>query len=102
MLPDLLQLVCSFIEPKSNIRNETDAIYLVLETHRDECIRKKEILDMISEFYLFQVRNMVANTSLVVHARSKVSMIRQLYDCEIYEIEELYSVFLRMFSSYHF
>jgi hypothetical protein len=46
---------------------------------------------------LFQVRHMLSFTEIDIRARSKVMILQRLYFREVYEIEQVFDAFLRMY-----
>ncbi len=97
MLPDLLQLTCSFLDPNAVVRNFHGAAGLVHTLLVKEEIRRAGALHFISDFYLFQLRFAGSVSLIPCRARSKYGMIAQISQLELWEMEEIIYNLMRFY-----
>jgi hypothetical protein len=64
----------------------------------NERIRYHEAIQFISEFCLFQVRNILPLTTFGLTARSKAGMLRCLSELEIHDLEQVTALMMRFYN----
>jgi len=103
MNPDLLQLTCTFLCPYTKVRNLGQCTDMVQRIQFSERIRYHEAMQFISEFCLFQVRNVLPFTAFGgLTSRSKAGMLRSLSRLEIHELEIVTSLMMRFYNPFFF
>jgi hypothetical protein len=97
MLPDLLQLTCSFLDPNVIVRNTHGAAGLVHTLRMQEEIRRAGALHFISDFYLFQLRFAGSVSMVPCRSRSKFGMLLQISQLELWEMEDVIFNLMRFY-----
>ena len=85
---DICQVIGEYIAPYHRVRSVSELVELVHIRHLEERCQREDILWCISTYYLGQIRHALFLCNMKLRARSKYTMMSQLDQLELLELEK--------------